>query len=121
MSAQTDDMSTVKLMTLLDSVKPVFDDLSTLIAGAKKLQSKYNAQLNYLHLYIKMDHSIKEDFPPTENDLEHRVMHLCEVFNKLGEVMTAISNDDEESQLHLHAGTLDKLQEISQRLSKLIS
>lgn len=119
MSTHSNETNTVKLMALLESVKPIFEDLGILIAGAKKLQSKYHHQLNYLYLYFQMEQKIVKGMPVTEKDLEHRVMSLCEVFTKLGEIMTQISSDEEERQLHLHAGTLEKLQEIAQRLSRV--
>lgn len=121
MNAKFDAPNTIKLTGLLESVKPIFNDLGRLINDSKKLQSKYAHQLNYLNLQFKMEQNNKKDKLVTEHDLERRVTHICDVFNRLREITTEISNNDEASQLYLEAGVLDKLQEISQRLSKLLS
>ncbi|HDV5711258.1 TPA: hypothetical protein RJD49_003001 [Legionella pneumophila] len=121
MNTQPNNMYAIKLMTLLEDVSPVFAELEKILADSRKLKSKYKNHLNHLSLYYKVDRLKEESNPITEEILVQKVEHICLVLEGIGKIMTEISSDEEESKLYIQSGVMDKLQEISQKLSKLIS
>lgn len=120
MNTQPYDTKTMELMTLLDAVTPIFNDLQIIFEESKKLDSKYKNSLHHLSLYFKMD-SIKNNERLTEDELEKKVKHICIVLEGIGKVMTQISSNEEESKLFLEKNIFEKLQVIAQRFSKLQS
>jgi len=119
-NTQIDNPNAQKLMTLLEEVKPIFNELGKILADSKKLDSKYKHHLNHLNLYLKMDNT-KEHYLMTEAELEERVSHIGFVLEGIGKIMTEISKDREESTLYLNNGIIVKFQEIAQKLVRLVS
>jgi predicted TIM-barrel fold metal-dependent hydrolase len=119
MNIQPENINT-QLITLISSVKPIFDDLGKVVGESKRLDSKYKAHLNHLSLQFKMS-GVKNNEQITAKNIEPIVESICDVLGEIEKIMTEISHDPEESKLFLETGVMDKFKEISQRLSTLLS
>lgn len=120
MNIQSAETNTTQLMTLLEHVKPIFSELGKIISESKKLNSEFKNDLSQLNLNFKIDSSTKENTLMTEKEVEKKVNNIIFVFDRLGEIITNVSNDNEESKLFLETGIMDKLLNTSQRLSELL-
>ncbi|CDZ78228.1 hypothetical protein BN59_02536 [Legionella massiliensis] len=115
MNAQLDNTNTVRLITLIESVAPIFQQLGKVINESRKLESGYNERLHFLTLHFKMDQG-KDSTLIADNDIELKVRNICYYFEKVGEILDEISKNDEECRLIVQSGIMNKYKEISQKL-----